>query len=48
MHQKPLAGKASLIFFIHKTKESLMKKAIANMGKLEVVEKVEAVIRVEE
>ncbi len=47
MHQKALGGKASLIFFIHKNKESSMKAAIADIGKLDVVDKVEALIRVE-
>ncbi len=47
MHQKALCGKASLIFFIHKNKESSMKAAIAEISALQVVEKVEALIRVE-
>lgn len=48
MQQKSLEGKASVIFLIHKTKESNMKKAIAKISNLEVVEKVNAVIRVED
>ncbi len=47
MHQKALNGKASLIFFIHKNKESSMNAAIADISKLQVVDKVEALIRVE-
>ncbi|MGI6594091.1 MAG: homoserine dehydrogenase [Christensenellales bacterium] len=46
MEQTAHGGTASLIFMIHKTPESLMKKSIDQMKNIDVINSIDAVIRV--
>lgn len=46
MEQIAEAGTASLIFMIHKTRESLLKKSVEEMSKIDVINSIDAVIRV--